>query len=265
MNKVLILGITGQDGSYMSKKFIDNKYEVYGASRYINYKKKNLIKLNIHLNIKKIYKLNYNSKNEIFSLVKKIEPDIIVNFSGESSVSNSFNNKVETYKSIIDTTELILDCIKNYKKKIIYLNAASSECFGIVRNGYASLETKFNPLSPYAKAKTISIEICRYYRSTIDVNAINAILFNHESILRGESTFLFKLINGIDQIKKNKKSKIIMGNLDQIRDFGWAPDYINGMFKSIFAQNPDDYIFSTMKGSSLKTFATKLLFQSSQH
>ena len=121
MNKVLILGITGQDGSYMSKKFIDNKYEVYGASRYINYKKKNLIKLNIHLNIKKIYKLNYNSKNEIFSLVKKIEPDIIVNFSGESSVSNSFNNKVETYKSIIDTTELILDCIKNYKKKLFTL------------------------------------------------------------------------------------------------------------------------------------------------
>ncbi len=246
----LIFGINGQDGAYLAKRLIKNKYYVYGVSRRKNYI--NLIKLDI---LKKIRLLNLPDFNniKIKKLLKKNFNEIYF-LAGQSSVRKSFTKRLLTYESQISPLRYILDFIVNQKrKKSKFLYAGSSEIFGNF-----NLKKKVNekslkkPVSPYGMAKLIGYEIIKSYRSIYKIPVCTAILFNHESSLRNKDFVFKKIIDNIKKIKEDRKLKLKVGDINIKRDWGWGPEYMIGCHKILNSKKLDDYIIATGKTVSLK-------------
>lgn len=246
----LIFGITGQDGSYMSKLLLEKKYIVHGICRRKNYKnlhKLNLLKkVNLHLfpktNKQKILKLLNKNFDEIYFL------------GGQSSVIKSFHKETETYESQIDPLKTILDFItfqKNKKTKLLY--AASCEIFGAInKKRKIKEESEKKPNSPYGLSKLIGYEIIKSYRTMYKLPICSAILFNHESLLRTDKFVFKKIIDSLDKIRKDERKKLDVGNIEVKRDWGWAPEYMNACYKILNSKKIDDYIIATGKTTSLK-------------
>ena len=256
MKKILIFGVTGQDGSLLAKYLCNKRYQIYGVTR--NKNKKNLInlyKLQINKNIKliELKNINYNS---VYKIISQIKPVHIYNLSAQSSVSKSFVYPIQTYQSIYNLNFYILETLKNFNNKfeIKYFNACSGECFGNIKKGLANEKTPFNPLSPYAIAKTSSFYLVNNYRNQFNIFASNGILFNHESILRDNFYVTKKIIIGALDIFRKKTDKLELGNLNIYRDWGWAPEYVEAINKILNLNSPTDLIISSGKVNSLKKF-----------
>ena len=247
--KALIFGITGQDGAILSKKLLDNNYEVHGLSRKKNYK--NLFKLNIKKDIK-LYQYKKNKK-KLLDILKKNFNEIYY-LGGQSSVTKSFDLIDETYESQIFPIRIILDFIfSQKKKKSKFLFAASSEMFGQKKRGYKIKENdEKNPLSPYGLSKMISHEIIKEFRITHKLPVCSAILFNHESNLRPKDYVLKKIILFVKKIKSNKLKKLNIGDINVKRDWGWAEDYMTACNLILSRNKIDDYIIATGKTTSLR-------------
>ncbi len=246
--KALIIGISGQDGIYLSKILLSKKYNVYGITRGNT---KNLIKSNLINKLKLFVLKDINDKN-LLSVLKKFYHEIYF-LGGQSNVKKSYNLQEETYNSQIEPVKIILEFIRKQKKKSKFLFAASSDMYGQkkTKKKIKEIDEK-NPVSPYAMSKLICFEIIKSYRNMFNLPVCSVILFNHESHYRNKDYVFPKILKMVQRISKNRKLKIKLGNINIKRDWGWAPEYMYGCYKIINSKNIEDYNIATGSSTSLK-------------
>jgi GDPmannose 4,6-dehydratase len=255
--KALIIGISGQDGAFLSDFLLSQNYEVHGSSRDAQmheFRGLNLLKIKDKVTV---HSLNTKDFRNILEVLKKVQPDEIYNLSGQSSVGLSFEQPVETFESIAVATLNLLEAIKFLDKPIRFYNAGSSECFGETSREGANEKTPFNPLSPYATAKATSFWQIANYRKAYGLYACTGILFNHESYFRPARFVTQKIIKTALRIERGSGEKLELGNLDIHRDWGWAPDYVKAMWLMLQQDNAEDYIVASGVTNSLRDFVKK--------
>ena len=252
--KIFIFGITGQDGTYLANLLINKKFKVFGFTRSL--KKSNLENLKKLSILEKVNLFQYSNKksNFIEKCVLKYKPSQIYYLSGLSSVSKSFFDPLDTYNSNIILLFRILEICRKNKLKIKIYNSASTDCFGNQKKR-CNEKTSFQPLSPYAKSKSYAFWLVKYYRETFKVSSVNGIISNHESVLRNKNFVSKKIIDYVN--KFDAKKKLIMGKTNIYRDWGWAPDFVEAIYKINTSSKRSDYIAATGKSISLNYFIKK--------
>ena len=255
MTKVaLIFGISGQDGAYLANLLISKGYEVHGTSRDAEIAKFNSL---LELGIKNNVTLHSTALNDFRSTLKVIErvaPNEIYNLAGQSSVSLSFEQPLETLESIATATINILESIRFLGGNFLFYNAGSSECFGDTEGKAADENTPFRPKSPYGVAKAAAFWQLANYRESYGLFACSGIMFNHESILRPQRFVTRKICQSAARIALGQQTNLNLGDLNIKRDWGWAPEYVEAMWKMLQKNSPDDYVIATGKLYSLKDF-----------
>mgnify|MGYP001394399375 FL=1 len=262
MKKIaLIYGVTGQDGSYLSKFLLKKNYIVHGVKRRsssINTHRIDNIYQDPHEK-NKSFILHYGDLTDTLSvknLIQTIKPNEIYNLAAQSHVGVSF--QIPEYTANVDAlgTLRILDSIRSLKleKKVKFYQAGTSEMFGRTVNKFQNEKTNFYPRSPYAVAKVYAHWISINYRESYNIFASNGILFNHESPVRGETFVTKKIISGLCKIKKNKIKTLYLGNLYAKRDWGHAKDYVEAMWKILQYKKPDDFVIATGEQYTVKEF-----------
>jgi GDPmannose 4,6-dehydratase len=245
--RALICGVGGQDGAYLSKLLLDKGYEVVGASRDAMASSfRNLNHLGIRDKITTA-SMAISDFRSVLQTLHKFHPDEIYNLAGQSSVGLSFEQPVETMESIAIGTLNLLEAIRFYGKPIRFYNAGSSECFGDTGTAPANEETPFKPRSPYAVAKTSAHNLVDNYREAYQLFACTGILFNHESPFRPERFVTQKIIKTAARIAAGSGEKLKMGNINIQRDWGWAPEYVEAMWKMLHLEYFIEYAFQFFK------------------
>jgi GDPmannose 4,6-dehydratase len=252
--RVLICGISGQDGAYLARLLLDKGYEVYGTSRDAQISAlQNLQYLGIRDRIK-FLSMSLTDFRSVLQVLNQVQPDEVYNLAGQSSVGLSFNQPVETLESIATGTLNLLESIRFIGKPIKFYNAGSSECFGDTRGFPADEETAFRPRSPYAVAKATAFWEVANYREAYSLFACSGILFNHESPLRPDRFVTQKIISAACRIHNGQKDKLILGNIDIKRDWGYAPDYVEAMYLMLQQDVANDFVIATGTTISLSEF-----------
>ena len=259
MKKALITGVTGQDGSYLAEFLLEKDYEVPGIVRRASTEKKERID---HLEGNPNFHLHYGDLTDSLSLVKiisKVEPDEIYNLAAQSHVAVSF--EVPEYTADATGTGVIrlLEAIRicGLEKKCRFYQASTSELFGKVQEIPQSETTPFYPYSPYAAAKQYAYWVVRNYREGYGMFATNGILFNHESERRGETFVTRKITLAAAKIVAGVQDKLYLGNLDALRDWGYAKDYVECMWLMLQHNEPDDFVVATGEQYSVRDFCTR--------
>ena len=261
----LIFGVTGQDGAYLSKFLLKKNYIVHGVKRRnstINTYRIDDI-YNDPFSKKKNFILHYGDISDslsVFKIINKVKPDEIYNLAAQSHVAVSFNLPESTTNVDALGTLRILDAIVQSGRKIKFYQAGSSEMFGKVVETPQNEKTPFYPRSPYGVAKVYSHWITVNYRESYNLFACNGILFNHESPRRGETFVTRKITMAACMIKKGLLDCLYIGNLEAKRDWGYAPEYCEGMWKILQQSIPEDFVLATGKTHSVKEFI-ELTFQ----
>ena len=260
MRKALIIGISGQDGSYLAKLLLKKGYEVHGTSRDADLSNfYGLKKLGI-INRIKLHSMSLIDFRSVMQTILQIDPEEIYNLAGQTSVGLSFLQPVETLESISIGTLNILEVLRFHKLPIKFYNACSSECFGDTGGRAANEETPFKPRSPYAVAKSAAFWQVANYREAYNLYSCSGILFNHESPLRAKRFVTKKIIDTACAIASGEKIQLELGNISIIRDWGWAPEYSYAMHLILLQDIPGDFVISTGKSTSLEEFIN-LTFQ----
>jgi GDPmannose 4,6-dehydratase len=253
-NKALICGVGGQDGAYLSEFLINKEYTVIGTSRdHLANSFNGLDFVNIKDRVKLI-SMNPKDFHSVLSAIKLWRPTEIYYFSAQSSVSLSFEQPIDTLESITMGVLNILEACRMVDFPIKFYNASSSECFGNTSGLAANEDTPFNPMSPYAIARSTGHQFVENYRTGYNLYAVNGICFNHESSLRPERFVTQKIISTVNRISLGSKEKLFLGRLDIARDWGWAPEYIVAMWKMLQQEQPKDYIIATGHTRTLEEF-----------
>lgn len=259
MKKTLITGVTGQDGSYLAEFLLEKDYEVHGIVRRASTEKKERID---HFEGNPNFHLHYGDLTDSLSLVKiisKVEPDEIYNLAAQSHVAVSF--EVPEYTADATGTGVIrlLEAIRicGLEKKCRFYQASTSELFGKVQEIPQSETTPFYPYSPYAAAKQYAYWVVRNYREGYGMFATNGILFNHESERRGETFVTRKITLAAAKIAAGVQDKLYLGNLDALRDWGYAKDYVECMWLMLQHNEPDDFVVATGEQYSVRDFCTR--------
>jgi len=256
MKKAIITGVAGQDGAFLAQLLIKKGYQVIGADRRrANDDYPYLSDLGIRNKIKLVY-FDLLEPNNINNLIIKEQPDEFYNLAAQSFVKASFDLPIMT--SDVDAMGVlrILDAIKNHSPKTKFYQASTSEMFGKIRENPQNENTPFYPRSPYGVAKLFSHWMVVNYRESYDLFACSGILFNHESEYRGAEFVTQKIIKKAVSISKGDKEPLILGNIDAKRDWGYAKDYVEGMYLMLQADSPDDYVLATNKTTSIREFAS---------
>lgn len=258
MKKALITGVNGQDGSYLSEFLLEKGYEVHGIVRRSSVDKKERIE---HLMGEKNFHLHYGDMTDSISLVKivtAVKPDEIYNLAAQSHVKVSF--EVPEYTADADAvgTLRMLEAIRmaGLEKTCKFYQASTSELFGKVQEIPQKETTPFYPYSPYAAAKQYAFWIVRNYREAYGIFAANGILFNHESERRGETFVTRKITLAAANIAAGKQDKLLLGNLDALRDWGYAKDYVECMWLILQHDVPNDFVIATGEQYSVRDFCT---------
>jgi GDPmannose 4,6-dehydratase len=250
----LVCGVSGQDGAYLAHLLLEKGYTVYGTSRDAQMSSfPNLVKLGIKDKIN-LESVALNDFRSVLQVLTKTEPDEIYNLAGQSSVGLSFQQPVETLESISVATLNLLEAIRFISKKIKLYNAGSSESFGNTDGVPADENTPFRPRSPYAVAKATAFWEVANYREAYGLYACSGILFNHESPLRPERFVTKKIIAAACRIGKGSKENLNLGNISIRRDWGWAPEYVEAMWRMLQQAEPEDFVIATGKSTSLEEF-----------
>lgn len=252
MKKVLITGITGQDGSYLAEFLLNKGYKVYGLERRLSARNHGNIK---HLEDKiEFISGDLTDQHSLTRAIELAQPDEIYNLAAQSFVKASWEQPEYTG----DVTGLgalrVLESVRQVNPKIRYYQASSSEMFGRVLEFPQDEKTLFYPRSPYGVAKLYAHWITINYRESYGIFACSGILFNHESERRGLEFVTRKITNGAARIKFGLQDKIKLGNLDTKRDWGYAPDYVEAMWLMLQQETPGDYVISTGETHSVKEF-----------
>ena len=252
--RALVCGVSGQDGAYLAKFLLDKEYEVFGSSRNAQTTTfSNLQELGIFDKIRK-ESINPADFCSVSEALLRIRPDEIYNLSGQSSVSLSFQQPFETLESIATATLNFLEAIRHSGLNTRFYNAASGECFGETGTEAANESTPFRPRSPYAAAKAAAFWEVALYRECYDLYACSGISFNHESPLRSDRFVSKKIIAAATRIARGSVEVLELGNLKIHRDWGWAPDYVDAMWRMLQHQSAGDYVIATGVTFSLEEF-----------
>jgi GDPmannose 4,6-dehydratase len=253
--RALICGISGQDGTYLADLLLKRGYIVIGSSRdaqTTNFL--NLSRLGIAGRVQ-LESMATHDFRSVLQLIHKVEPDEIYNLAGQSSVGLSFSQPIETLDSVITGTLNLLESIRFLGKPVRFYNAGSSECYGDTDGPGASEDSQFRPRSPYAVAKAAAYWLVANYREAYGLHASTGILFNHESPLRPERFVTRKIVATACRISRGSKEKLTLGNLHIRRDWGWAPEYVDAMWRILQCKAPGDFVIATGTTNSLEDFA----------
>ncbi len=249
MKRALITGINGMDGSHLADLLLSKGYDVYGMERRSSSKNRTNT---AHLEGKITFVSgDLSDQNSLFRVLKESDPDEVYNLGSQSFVGESWNTPEQTS----DVTGLgvlrMLEAIREYGKRIKFYQASTSEMFGKMEK-LANEETKFHPRSPYGVAKLYGHWITVNYRESYDMFNTSGILFNHESERRGIEFVTRKITDGVARIHLGLQDKVILGNLDTKRDWGYAPDYVEAMWLMLQQDEPRDYVIATGETHSLE-------------
>ena len=261
MKKALITGITGQDGSYLAELLLEKGYEVHGIVRRsssFNTQRIDHIYQDPHEQQPRLF-LHYGDLTDgqgITNLVSDVEPDEIYNLGAQSHVRVSFDAPAYTVNVVGIGALNVLEAARqlNKKKESRVYQASSSEMFGDVIETPQTEKTPFQPQSPYACAKVYAFHQTVNYRQGYDMFATNGILFNHESPRRGETFVTRKITRAATRIKLGLQEKLYLGNLDAKRDWGYAKDYVEGMWMMLQHDTPDDFVLATGETQTIRQF-----------
>ncbi len=254
MKKALICGISGQDGAYLTKLLLDKGYEVTGTSRDAGtHPFGGLEKLGVRDRVKLI-SMTLNDFRSVLQVLDRTKPDEIYNLAGQSSPGLSFEQPIETFDSIAVGTLNLLEAIRFAARPVRLYNAGSSECFGNTGANVANENTPFRPSSPYAVAKAAAFWAVANYREAYRLWACSGILFNHESPLRHQRFVTKKIVSTACRIARGNQERLQLGTLSIVRDWGWAPEYVEAMWHLLQQSSPRDYIVATGKTCSLEDF-----------
>ena len=257
----LITGITGQDGSYLAKFLIEKGYIVHGIKRRsssFNTSRIDQLYKDPHTEGVDFF-LHYGDMTDasnLINLVKKTDPDEIYNLAAQSHVQVSFETPEYTANADAIGPLRLLEAIRllNLKDKVRFYQASTSELYGDALESPQNENTPFNPRSPYAAAKLYAYWITVNYRLAYSIYASNGILFNHESPVRGETFVSRKITRAVAAIKMGLQEKLYIGNLDAVRDWGHAKDYVEGMWLILQQEKPDDYVLASGESHSVREF-----------
>lgn len=259
MKKALITGITGQDGSYLSELLLDKGYEVHGIiRRHSTICTDRIDHLYDDPNLKDRFFLHYGDLTDscnLMGLIQRIQPDEVYNLGAQSHVAVSFEVPEYTAEATGVGTIRLLDAIYQSGVKCKFYQASTSELFGgLPGTAPQSEKTPFYPKSPYGAAKLYSYWITVNYRESYNMFACNGILFNHESPRRGETFVTRKITIAVAKIMAGKQEKLSLGNLNAKRDWGFAGDYVEGMWRILQQEKPDDYVLATNETHTVREF-----------
>jgi GDPmannose 4,6-dehydratase len=250
----VICGITGQDGAYLAQLLLQKGYRVVGTARDAQISKfTNLERLGIRSQVT-VVSMAINDFRSVLQVLSKYEPAEVYNLAGQSSVGLSFEQPVEALESISVGTLNLLEVIRFLNRKIRFYNAGSSECFGDTGAVPADENTPFRPRSPYAVAKAAAFWQVANYREAYNLFACSGILFNHESPLRPERFVAQKIVRAACRIAAGSPERLQLGNIDIQRDWGWAPEYVDAMWKMLQQQTPSDFVIATGETRPLESF-----------
>ena len=260
--KALISGITGQDGSYLTELLLKKGYEVHGiirrSSSFNTFRIDHLYK-NPEILDKKLF-LHYGDltdSSNLNRLVEKINPDEIYNLGAQSHVKVSF--EVPEYTAEVDAigTLRFLDAIRETGVKTKFYQASTSELYGLAQEVPQTEKTPFYPRSPYGVAKLYAYWIVKNYREAYNLFASNGILFNHESERRGKTFVTRKISVAVSKMMLGQEDKLLLGNLDAKRDWGYAPEFVEGMWRILQAEKADDFVLATNETHTVREFVKK--------
>ena len=259
MKKALITGITGQDGSYLAEFLLEKGYEVHGIVRRASISNTGRIDHLLRKNLITIHDGDLSDSSNSIKLVKEIEPDEIYNLAAQSHVGTSFD--VAEYTGDIDALGVlrILEAVHMLKleNKCRIYQASTSELYGKVEECPQSETTPFHPYSPYAVAKQYGFWIIKEYREAYNMFACNGILFNHESERRGENFVTRKITLAVGRIAEGLQDHLELGNLDSLRDWGYAKDYVECMWLILQHDKPDDFVIATGIQHTVRDFVER--------
>jgi len=247
--KALIFGGSGQDGSYMCKLLLEKKYKVISVTRNLT-KKSNHQKLKIEKGVLR-KKINIYKKIEIEKLIYNSQCDEIYFFSGQPSPLKSLKEPHKTIISSIIPVYYILEAIKNSKKRIKFFNASSCEIFASSKN-MKNEKSKMEPSSPYGLSRLITFYFTKFYREQYKLKCFSSIAFHHESILRKKNFLIPKIVDAAKKISINKKRKLYLGNINTIKDWGWAPEHVNLIYRIMQKNISGDFVIGTGKSVSIR-------------
>lgn len=257
MKKAIITGITGQDGAYLAQLLLKKGYAVYGTYRRsssVNFWRIDELGISDHPDLHLLeYDLTDQSAN--IRLIGDIRPDEIYNLAAQSFVGVSFNQPIATAKITGLGALHLLEAIRIVDPKIRFYQASTSELFGKVCETPQNESTPFHPRSPYGVAKLFAHWITVNYRESYDIFGVSGILFNHESPLRGREFVTRKITDGIAKIKLGKLDVLDLGNLGAKRDWGFAKDYVDGMWRMLQTDAPDTFVLATGRTQTVRDFA----------
>jgi len=252
--RALICGISGQDGAYLSQLLLAKGYEVWGTSRDAEMATfANLEQLGLRRDLQ-LVSLNLRDTGGILSLIQRAQPDEIYSLAAQSSVGLSFQQPFETIESIALGAVNLLEAIRFSGQTIKLYNAGSTECFGDTGKESADENSPFHPCSPYAVAKAASYWTISNYRQAYGMYACTGVLSNHDSPLRPARFVTKKIIRAAAEVAAGKRVKLALGNLAIERDWGWAPDYVDAIWRMLQEEKPSDYIVATGVTSTLRDF-----------
>ena len=259
MKRALITGVNGMDGSHLADLLLDKGYEVYGVERRSS--SKNRINT-AHLEEAEHFEFltaDMTDQNSLYRALKESSPDEVYNLAAQSFVGSSLSIPQQTSDVNGIGVLRILEAIREYQddtgNKIKFYQASTSEMFGKMVENHANEETPFYPRSPYGVAKLYAHWMVKNYRESYDMFACSGILFNHESERRGIEFVTRKISDGIAQISKGLEDIIMLGNLESKRDWGYAPDYVEGMWLMLQQDSPADYVIATGETHTVREFA----------
>ena len=257
--KALITGITGQDGAYLSELLLSKGYEVHGivrrSSSFNTGRIDHMISKHASDGKLQLYYSDLLDSSSITNLINNIQPDEIYNLGAQSHVAVSFQNPILTTQLGTLGSITILEAIKHLDKKVKFYQASSSEMFGGTSKELLDENSPFDPKSPYGASKVFAHEITKIYRESYDVFGVNGILFNHESPYRGETFVTRKISKAVGRIAAGIQSKLTLGNLDASRDWGYAKDYVEGMWLMMRHDHPEDWVLATGVTKTVRDFA----------
>ena len=256
--RAFITGITGQDGSYLAELLLGKGYEVHGLIRRastFNTSRIDHLYVDPHTPSAKLF-LHYGDLSDgsrLHSLIAEIQPDEVYNLAAQSHVRVSFDEPEHTGDTTGIGTIRLLEAIRAAKPEARFYQASSSEMFGATPPPQNE-QTPFYPRSPYGAAKVYSYWVTKNYREAYDMFAVNGILFNHESPRRGETFVTRKITRAVAAIKAGQQDSLYMGNLDAVRDWGYAAEYVEGMWRILQAEVPDDFVLATGGDFTVRRF-----------
>jgi len=254
MKKALITGVRGQDGSYLSKLLLDKGYEVYGADRSGDSGLWRLRELGIEGRVKETY-LDILELTNIMDTLEKIQPDEVYNFAAQSFVQISFDQPILTAEINAVGVTRILEAIRKVNQATRFFQASTAELFGSTGSAQQNETNPFHPKSPYGVSKLYAHWITVNYRDAHKLHASNGILYNHESPLRGEEFVTRKLTSSAARIKQGLQEKVTVGNLDSRRDWGYAKEYVEGMWLMLQQPTAGDYVLASGETHTVREFA----------